>query len=150
MKNINLIKRLLATHAANTETSVFADRVAILIQSLSEEDRENALAIITDDAILTMRPENLVEIVCNDKDYTIRGIQFARPNFLQGIVNVRIKYTKTEIRWYRTEEDAANGSNARGFQAEGYTVSKPYQYESDVDVKFYLSEWNTGSVVWKR
>lgn len=150
MKNINLIKRLLSTYAANTETSAFAERVALLIQSLPEMDRENALAIITNDAELTMWPVDLVELTCDDKDYTIVGIQFAKPNFLQGIVTVRIKYAKTETHWYKTEEDAANGRNGRNYQAEEYTIAKPYRYESDTDIEFYLEEWNTGKVVWKR
>lgn len=150
MQNFNLIKRLLSTYANCVETPVFADRVATLIQSLPEEDRENALAIITGDAVLTMRPVDMVEVTCNDQNYTIVGVRSADPNFLQGIVSVCIKYTKMETRWYKTEEDAANGRNSRSYQAEEYTISKPYQYESDTNIKFSLSEWNTGKVVWKR
>lgn len=150
MQNFNLIKRLLSTYAACVETPVFADRVATLIQSLPEEDRENALAIITGDAVLTMRPVDMVEVTCNDQNYTIVEIRSADPNFLQGTVSVCIKYTKTETRWYKTEEDAANGRNAQSYQGEEYTIARPYQYQSDTNIKFSLSEWNTGKVVWKR
>ena len=150
MQNFNLIKRLLSTYAACTETPILVNNVALLIQSLPGEDRENALAIITGDAALTMRPVDMVEVTCTDQNYTNVGIRSADPNFLQGTVSVCIKYTKMETRWYKTEEDAANERNGRSYQAEEYTISKPYRYESDTNVKFSLSEWNTGKVVWKR
>lgn len=150
MQNFNLIKRLLSTYANCVETPVFADRVATLIQSLPEEDRENALAIITGDAVLTMRPVDMVEVTCNDQNYTIVGVRSADPNFLQGTVSVCIKYTKMDTRWYKTEEDAANEVNGRGYKNEEYTIARPYKYESDTEIRFSLAEWNTGKVVWKR
>lgn len=150
MKNINLIKRLLTTYANCTETSAFADKVALLIQSLPEDDRENAIAIITGDAELTMRPKELIEIICTDKAYTSAEIEFARPNYLQGTVDVRIRYTKMTTCWYRTEEEAARGERGRSYKDEDYVIERPYQITSDTDVKFSLSEWNTGKVVWKR
>lgn len=150
MQNFNLIKRLLSTYANCVETPVFTDRVATLIQSLPEADRENALAIITGDAVLTMRPVDMVEVTCNDQNYTIVEIRSADPNFLQGTVNVRIKYTKMDTRWYKTEEDATNEVNWRGYKNEDYTIARPYKYESDTEIRFSLAEWNTGKVVWKR
>lgn len=150
MQNFNLIKRLLSTYANCVETPIFVDRVATLIQSLHEEDRENALAIITGDAELTVRPVDMVEITCDDKDYTIVEIRSADPNFLRGTVNVRIKYTKMDTRWYKTEEDAVNEVNGRGYKNEEYTIARPYKYESDTEIRFSLAEWNTGKVVWKR
>ena len=150
MQNFNLIKRLLSNYAACTETPILIDSIALLIQSLPEEDRENALAIITGDAVLTMRPADMVEVTCNDKNYTIVGIRSANPNFLKGTVSVGIQYTKIETRWYKTEEDAANEVNRRSYKDEEYTIARPYQYESDTNITFSLSEWNTGKVVWKR
>ena len=150
MKNINLIKRLLTTYANSVETSIFIDNVALLIQCIPEDTRENAIAIITGDAELTVRPIDMVEITCRDKDYTIVEIQSAYPNFLRGTVNVRLKYTKMETRWYKTEEDAANEVNWRCYKNEDYTIARPYKYESDTEIGFSLAEWNTGKVVWKR
>jgi hypothetical protein len=150
MQNFNLIKRLLSTYANSVETSIFIDNVALLIQCIPEEHRENAIAIITGDAELTVRPINMVEVTCNDKNYTIVEIQSADPNFLRGTVNVRIKYTKMEIRWYKTEEDAANEVNRRSYKDEEYTIARPYKYESDTEINFSLAEWNTGKVIWRR
>lgn len=150
MQNFNLIKRLLTTYANSVETSIFIDNVALLIQCIPEDNRENAIAIITGDAELTVRPVDMVEITCDDKDYTIVEIRSADPNFLRGTVNVRIKYTKMDTRWYKTEEDAANEVNGRGYKNEEYTIARPYKYESDTEIRFSLAEWNTGKVVWKR
>lgn len=150
MQNINLIKRLLSTYAACVETPVFADRVATLIRSLPKEERENALAIITGDAELTMRPKELVEIACTDDAYTSAEFEFADPNYLRGIVEARIKYTKKTTRWYRSEEEADRGGSGSSYKDDEYVIPRPYQVTSDTDVKFSLSEWNTGKVVWKR
>lgn len=150
MKNINLIKRLLSTYASCTETSAFADKVALLIQSLPQEDRENALAIITGDAELTMRPKELIEIICTDDAYTSTEFEFADPNYLRGIVEARIKYTKKTIRWYRSEEEADRKESGSSYKNDEYVIPRPYSVTSDTNAIFSLSEWNTGKVVWKR
>lgn len=53
MKNIALIKSIVATSISSANP---AEHIAALIQAHPEETRENALAILTGTAELTVRP----------------------------------------------------------------------------------------------
>lgn len=58
MKNIALIKSIVATSISSANP---AEHIAALIQAHPEETRENALAILTGTAELTVRPVDQVE-----------------------------------------------------------------------------------------
>jgi hypothetical protein len=62
MKNIALIKSIVATSISSANP---AEHIAALIQAHPEETRENALAILTGTAELTVRPVDQVELTCN-------------------------------------------------------------------------------------
>lgn len=56
MKNIALIKLIVATSISSANPAELTEHIAALIQAHPEETRENALAIFTGTAELTVRP----------------------------------------------------------------------------------------------
>lgn len=56
MKNIALIKSIVATSISSANPAELTEHIAALIQAHPEETRENALAILTGTAELTVRP----------------------------------------------------------------------------------------------
>lgn len=117
MKNIALIKSIVATSISSANPAELTEHIAALIQAHPEETRENALAILTGTAELTVR--------CS------------------------INYTRTETRWYKTEEDANAGRNG-SYNHDDYVIAREKSYEDSTSVTFDIREWNTGKVVWKR
>lgn len=65
MKNIALIKSIVATSISSANPAELTEHIAALIQAHPEETRENALAILTGTAELTVRPVDQVELTCN-------------------------------------------------------------------------------------
>lgn len=55
MKNIALIKSIVATSISSANPAELTEHIAALIQAHPEETRENALAILTGTAELTVR-----------------------------------------------------------------------------------------------
>lgn len=70
MKNIALIKSIVATSISSANPAELTEHIAALIQAHPEETRENALAILTGTAELTVRPVDQVELTCNRSNYT--------------------------------------------------------------------------------
>lgn len=147
MKNIALIKSIVATSISSANP---AEHIAALIQAHPEETRENALAILTGTAELTVRPVDQVELTCNSSNYTNLSFK-GEPtvNLLEGTVRCSVNYTRTETRWYKTEEDAEAGRNS-SYQHDDYVIQRERSYEESTSVTFDIREWNTGKVVWKR
>lgn len=149
MKNIALIKSIVATSILSANPAELTEHIAALIQAHPEETRENALAILTGTAELTVRPADQVELSCNSSNYTnlsFMGEPVA--NLLEGTVRCSVNYTRTETRWYKTEEDAEAGRNS-SYQHDDYVIQRERSYEESTSVTFDIREWNTGKVVWK-
>lgn len=144
MKNIALIKLIVATSISSANP---AEHIAALIQAHPEETRENALAILTGTAELTVRPVDQVELTCNRSNLSFMGEPTV--NLLEGTVCCSINYTRTETRWYKTEEDANAGRNG-SYNHDDYVIAREKAYEDSTSVTFDIREWNTGKVVWKR
>lgn len=112
MKNIALIKSIVATSISSANPAELTEHIAALIQAHPEETRENALAILTGTAELTVRPVDQVELTCNSSNYTnLSFMGEPTVNLLEGTVCCSVNYTRTETRWYKTEEDANAGRN---------------------------------------
>lgn len=150
MKNITLIKSLVASYMATATEGELTDRIVTIIQAHPEEIRENILAILTGTAELTVRPVDQVELTCNSSNYTNLSFK-GEPtvNLLEGTVCCSINYTRTETRWYKTEEDANAGRNG-SYNHDDYVIAREKAYEDSTSVTFDIREWNTGKVVWKR
>lgn len=101
-----------ATSISSANPAELTEHIAALIQAHPEETRENALAILTGTAELTVRPVDQVELTCNSSNYTnLSFMGEPTVNLLEGTVCCSINYTRTETRWYKTEEDANAGRN---------------------------------------
>lgn len=149
MKNITLIKAVVGAFMETTPIEDAVVRISTLIQAHPEEIRENALALLTGTAELTVRPVDQVELTCNSSNYTnlsFMGEPVA--NLLEGTVRCSVNYTRTETRWYKTEEDAEAGRNS-SYQHDDYVIQRERSYEESTSVTFDIREWNTGKVVWK-
>lgn len=104
MKNIALIKSIVATSISSANPAELTEHIAALIQAHPEETRENALAILTGTAELTVRPVDQVELTCNSSNYTnLSFMGEPTVNLLEGTVCCSINYTRTETRWYKTQ-----------------------------------------------
>lgn len=148
MKNIALIKSIVATSISSANP---AEHIAALIQAHPEETRENALAILTGTAELTVRPADQVELKCNNNKYS--NLSFngeLKANLLEGTVECYVYYTKTESRWYRSEEDATAERNSCSYKRDDYVIERVKTYDDSTYATFDLEEWNTGVVMWKR
>lgn len=141
MKNIALIKSIVATSISSANP---AEHIAALIQAHPEETRENALAILTGTAELTVRPVDQVELTCNSSNYTnLSFMGEPTVNLLEGTVCCSINYTRTETRWYKTEEDANAGRNG----SYNHVIAREKAYKDSTSVTFDIREWNTGKVM---
>lgn len=126
MKNIALIKSIVATSISSANPAELTEHIAALIQAHPEETRENALAILTGTAELTVRPVDQVELTCNYTNLSFMGKPTV--NLLEGTVCCSINYTRTETRWYKTEEDANAGRNG-SYQHDDYVIQRERSYE---------------------
>ena len=149
MKNITLIKAVVGAFMETTPIEDAVVRISTLIQAIPEETRENALAILTGTAELTVRPVDQVELTCNSSNYTNLSFK-GEPtvNLLEGTVRCSVNYTRTETRWYKTEEDAEAGRNS-SYRHDDYVIQRERSYEESTSVTFDIREWNTGKVVWR-
>lgn len=149
MKNITLIKAVVGAFMETTPIEDAVVRISTLIQAHPEEIRENALALLTGTAELTVRPVDQVELTCNSSNYTNLSFK-GEPtvNLLEGTVRCSVNYTRTETRWYKTEEDAEAGRNS-SYQHDDYVIQRERAYEDSMSVTFDIREWNTGKVVWR-
>lgn len=150
MKNIALIKSIVAASISSANTAELTEHIVALIQAHPEEIRENALALLTGTAELTVRPVDQVELTCSSSNYTnlsFKGEPVA--NLLEGTVRCSVNYTRTETRWYKNEEDAEAGRNG-SYNHDDYIIPREKAYEDSTSVTFDLREWNTGKVVWRR
>jgi hypothetical protein len=151
MKNITLIKSMISVYLNTVDHNELVDRIATVIQTHPEETRENVLAILTGTAELTVRPANQVEIKCtNDKYSNLSFKEEPKVNFLQGTVECYINYTKTESRWYKSEEDATAERNSCSYKRDDYVIERVRTYDDFSRDTFDLAEWNTGVIMWKR
>lgn len=150
MKNITLIKAVVGAFMETTPIEDAVVRISTLIQAHPEEIRENALALLTGTAELTVRPVDQVELTCNSSNYSNLSFK-GEPtvNLLEGTVSCSVNYTRTETRWYKTEEDANAGRNG-SYQHDNYVIQRERAYEDSMSVTFDIREWNTGKVVWRR
>lgn len=113
------------------------------------DSRERA-CILTGTAELTVRPVDQVELTCNSSNYTnLSFMGEPTVNLLEGTVCCSINYTRTETRWYKTEEDANAGRNG-SYNHDDYVIAREKAYKDSTSVTFDIREWNTGKVVWKR
>lgn len=143
MKNIALIKSIVATSISSANPAELTEHIAALIQAYPEETRENALAILTGTAELTVRPVDQVELTCNSSNYTnLSFMGEPTVNLLEGTVCCSINYTRTETRWYKTFFSTSSIMQYVGMREKAY--------EDSTSVTFDIREWNTGKVVWKR
>lgn len=149
MKNITLIKAVVGAFMETTPIEDAVVRISTLIQAHPEEIRENALALLTGTAELTVRPVDQVELTCNSSNYTNLSFK-GEPtvNLLEGTVRCSVNYTRTETRWYKTEEDAEAGRNS-SYRHDDYVIQRERAYEDSMSVTFDIREWNTGKVVWR-
>lgn len=149
MKNITLIKAVVGAFMETTPIEDAVVRISTLIQAHPEETRENALAILTGTAELTVRPVDQVELTCNSSNYSNLSFK-GEPtvNLLEGTVSCSVNYTRTETRWYKTEEDAEAGRNS-SYRHDDYVIQRERAYEDSRSVTFDIREWNTGKVVWR-
>lgn len=151
MKNIAFIKSTIASFVELATPEWLVDNMTTLIQAIPEETRENALAILTGTAELTVRPADQVEIKCtNDKYSNLSFKGELTANILQGKVECWVNYTKTESRWYKSKEDATAERNSCSYKRDDYVIEKVRTYDDSSCAVFDLTEWNTGVVVWKR
>lgn len=150
MKNIALIKSIIAASISSANTAELTEHIVALIQAHPEEIRENALALLTGTAELTVRPADQVELSCNSSNYTNLSFK-GEPtvNLLEGTVRCSVNYTRTETRWYRSEEDATAGRNSHSYKHDDYVIERVKIYNDSTYVTFDIREWNTGKVVWK-
>ena len=124
MKNIALIKSIVATSISSANPAELTEHIAALIQAHPEETRENALAILTGTAELTVRPVDQVELTCNSSNYTnLSFMGEPTVNLLEGTVCCSVNYTRTETRWYKTEEDANAGRNG-SYNHDDYVIAR--------------------------
>lgn len=130
MKNIALIKSIVATSISSANP---AEHIAALIQAHPEETRENALAILTGTAELTVRPVDQVELTCNYTNLSFMGEPTV--NLLEGTVCCSVNYTRTETRWYKTEEDANAGRNG-SYNHDDYVIAREKAYKDSTSVTF--------------
>ena len=129
MKNIALIKSIVATSISSANPAELTEHIAALIQAHPEETRENALAILTGTAELTVRPVDQVELTCNSSNYTnLSFMGEPTVNLLEGTVCCSINYTRTETRWYKTEEDANAGRNG-SYNHDDYVIAREKAYK---------------------
>lgn len=150
MKNIALIKSIVATSISSANPAELTEHIATLIQAHPEETRENALAILTGTAELTVRPADQVELKCNNDKYSNFSFNGEpKANLLEGTVECYVNYTKAESRWYRSEEDATAGRNSHSYKHDDYVIERVKIYNDSTYVTFDLGEWNTGQVMWK-
>lgn len=150
MKNIALIKSIVAASISSANTAELTEHIVALIQAHPEEIRENVLALLTGTAELTVRPVDQVELTCDNSNYSNLSFK-GEPtvNLLEGTVRCSISYTRTETRWYKTEEDAVAGRNG-SYNHDDYVIARERAYEDSTSVTFDIREWNTGKVVWRR
>lgn len=129
MKNIALIKSIVATSISSANPAELTEHIAALIQA---------------------HPEDQVELTCNSSNYTnLSFMGEPTVNLLEGTVCCSINYTRTETRWYKTEEDANAGRNG-SYNHDDYVIAREKVYKDSTRVTFDIREWNTGKVVWKR
>lgn len=151
MKNIALIKSIIATSISSANPAELTEHIATLIQAHPEETRENALAILTGTAELTVRPADQVELKCNNDKYSNFSFKGElKADILQGKVECYVYYTKTDSRWYRSEEDATAERNSCSYKRDDYVIERVKTYNDSTYATFDLEEWNTGVVMWKR
>lgn len=151
MKNITLIKAVVGAFMETTPIEDAVVRISTLIQAHPEETRENALAILTGTAELTVRPADQVELKCNNDKYSNFSFKGElKADILQGKVECYVYYTKTESRWYRSEEDATAERNSCSYKRDDYVIERVKTYDDSTYATFDLEEWNTGVVMWKR
>lgn len=134
MKNIALIKSIIAASISSANP---AELIAALIQAHPEETRENALAILTVTAELTVRPVDQVELTCNSSNLSFMGEPTV--NLLEGTVRCSVNYTRTETRWYKTEEDANAGRNGN-YNHDDYVIAREKAYKDSTSVTFDIRE----------
>lgn len=90
------------------------------------------------------------ELTCNSSNYTnLSFMGEPTVNLLEGTVCCSINYTRTETRWYKTEEDANAGRNG-SYNHDDYVIAREKAYKDSTSVTFDIREWNTGKAVWKR
>lgn len=109
MKNIALIKSIIAASISSANTAELTEHIVALIQAHPEEIRENALAILTGTAELTVRPVDQVELTCNSSNYTnlsFMGEPVA--NLLEGTVRCSVNYTRTKTSEYYLDSNSAS------------------------------------------
>lgn len=87
MKNIALTKLIVATSISSANPAELTEHIAALIQAHPEETRENALAILTGTAELTVRPVDQVELTCNSS-YNHDDYVIAREKAYKGSTSV--------------------------------------------------------------
>lgn len=151
MKNIAFIKSTIASFVELATPEWLVDNMTTLIQAIPEETRENALAIVTGTAELTVRAADQVEIKCtNDKYSNLSFKSEPKANLLNGTVECYTNYTRTEPRWYKSEEDADAGMGYSNYKHDDYIVERVISRDDSLCVTFDLAEWNTGQVTWKR
>lgn len=127
------------------------DNMTTLIQAIPEETRENALAILTGTAELTVRPADQVELKCNNDKYSNLSFKCEpKANLLNGTVECYINYTRTEPLWYKSEKDADAGIGYSGYKHDDYIVERAISRDDSSCTTFDLVEWNSGQVMWKR
>lgn len=68
-------------------------------------------------------------------------------NLLEGTVCCSINYTRTETRWYKTEEDANAGRNG-SYNHDDYVIAREKAYKdstssekSEIDFFFFLPKY---------
>lgn len=151
MKNIAFIKSTIASFVELATPEWLVDNMTTLIQAIPEETRENALAILTGTAELTVRPADQVELkYTNDKYSNLSFKGEPKANLLTGTVDCRIGYTRTETRWYKSEESADAGTGWSSYEHDDYVISRVISRDEESMQTFDLVEWNTGQVTWKR
>lgn len=102
MRNFNLIKAFVSSTMLSVNKDSIITNVCTLIQTLPEEVRENALAILSGNAELTFRPVEQVEIISKNPESRCDVRFDGQPtvDFLNGNVRCEIKYTDVQVRWY--------------------------------------------------
>lgn len=108
MKNIALIKSIVATSISSANPAELTEHIAALIQAHPEETRENALAILTGTAELTVRPVDQVELTCNSSNYTNLSFMGEPTVNLLGEIRDRFFFLFTKTFEYYLDSNSAS------------------------------------------
>lgn len=142
MKNIKVI----AQYIRETKSETLYDNLPKLIMCLEENVRENALAILSGQTILTCLDADMVSVNYTNK-YNNVEIKSYTPDYLAGCVNATIKYDKQVTKYVRDPERMDDSSS---WKHDDYVIPvELWDQDRQAIRSFPLEEWNSGHIEFK-